>query len=83
MAIEKWEVPATITELRAFLGFTNYYSSYIHEYAKIVAGLQDKLKVPHEVGKRAVAAKFRENLRTKKHSTKSKDVFCQNWSCKQ
>ena len=26
MAIEKWEVPKTITELRAFLGFTNYYS---------------------------------------------------------
>ena len=44
MAIEKWEVPKTITELRAFLGFTNYYSTYIRDYAKIVAGLQDKLK---------------------------------------
>ena len=58
MAIEKWEVPQTITELRAFLGFTNYYSAYIHEYAKIVAGLQEKLKVPHEVGKKGSRSKI-------------------------
>ena len=58
MAIEKWEVPKTITELRAFLVFTNYYRSYIHEYAKIVARQQDKLKVPHEVGKKSSRSKI-------------------------
>jgi hypothetical protein len=36
-AIEKWETPRTISELRAFLGFTNYYNIYIQDYAKIVA----------------------------------------------
>ena len=51
MAIEKWEVPKTITELRAFLGFTNYYSGYIADYAKVVAGLQDTLKVSRENGR--------------------------------
>jgi hypothetical protein len=51
MAIEKWEVPNTITHLRAFLGFTNYYSGYISEYAKVVAGLQDTLKVSRENGR--------------------------------
>ena len=52
MAIEKWEVPRTITALRAFLGFTNYYNSYIHMYAQVAARLQDKLKVPRELGKK-------------------------------
>ena len=51
-AIEKWEVPKTMSELRAFLGFTNYYSSYIHMYGEIVAALQEKLKVPREIGKK-------------------------------
>ena len=52
LAIEKWEVPTTITALRAFLGFTNYYNSYIHMYAQVAAPLQDKLKVPRDVGKK-------------------------------
>ena len=52
MAIEKWELPRTISELRAFLGFTNYYSMYVEMYAEVVAILQDKLKVPRELGKK-------------------------------
>ena len=58
MAIEKWEVPKTISELRAFLRFTNYYSTYIHEYAKIVACLQDKLKVSRADGKKGSKVKI-------------------------
>jgi hypothetical protein len=56
-AIEKWERPTTISELRAFLGFTNYYNIYIRDYSKLVAPLQDKLKVPRDVGKKAVNSK--------------------------
>ena len=52
MAIEKWEVPTTITALRAFLGFTNYYNTYIHMYAKVAVRLQEKRKVPREMGKK-------------------------------
>ena len=51
-AIEKWETPKNIHELRAFLGFTNYYSIYIEEHSKVVARLQDKLKVPRDQGKK-------------------------------
>ena len=58
MAIEKWEVPKNISELRAFLGFTNYYSIYIQDYAKNVANLQEKLKVPCEEGKKGSRVKI-------------------------
>ncbi len=51
-AIEKWELPQNIKELRAFLGFTNYYSSYVEGYDKVVAPLQEKLKVPRPEGKK-------------------------------
>ena len=42
----------TISELRAYLGFTNYYNIYIQDYAKLVAPLQETLKVPRELGKK-------------------------------
>ena len=53
LAIEKWESPRTISQLRSFLGFTNYYSQYVKGYADLVCRLQEKLKVPREIGKRA------------------------------
>ena len=59
-AIERWERPRNITELRAFLGFTNYYSSYIPGYAELVGKLQDKLKVPRAEGKRLQKIDFLE-----------------------
>ena len=52
MAIEKWERPKNISAMRAFLGFTNYYSSYIPNYATYVHKFQDKLKVPRQEGKK-------------------------------
>ena len=69
-AIEKWEVPKTISELRAYLGFTNYYTIYIKDYANIVGRLQEKLKVPRHLGKKAVRSEFRGTKRTKRHSRK-------------
>ena len=50
------EVPRTVNALRAFLGFSNYYSSYIKDYANIVARLMEKLKVPRDVGKKGSKA---------------------------
>ena len=40
-AIEKWELPKTVTALRAFLGFTNYYISYVRDYARVVTRLME------------------------------------------
>ena len=51
MAIQKWEAPRNVTELRGFLGFTNYYAIYLPEYATLAARLQEKLKVPRGAGK--------------------------------
>ena len=36
-AIEHWEKPKTVSELRAYLGFCNYYSGYIKMYAEYAA----------------------------------------------
>ena len=44
-AVQKWEKPATITGLRAFLGFANYYSGYVRDYAGVVGPMMDLLKV--------------------------------------
>jgi putative transposase len=52
MAVQKWELPKTITEMRAFLGLTNQYEKYVPNYAQMVACLQDKLKVPRALGKK-------------------------------
>ena len=44
--------------MRAFLGFTNYYSSYIEKYAETVAHLQDNSKVSREEGKKGSKKKI-------------------------
>ena len=45
---EKWPLPETISELRAFLGFANYYHTYIPIFAHTAGPLMDKLKVGRE-----------------------------------
>ena len=41
-AISKWPQPQTITQMRSFLGFCNYYWKFIHNYAQVAKPL-DKL----------------------------------------
>ena len=38
-AIKKWPVPKTVTEVRSFLGFTNYYRKFIPRYAQVAKPL--------------------------------------------
>ena len=38
-SLEKWDKPRTVPELRAFLGFANYYQEFIHLYAQLAAPL--------------------------------------------
>ena len=35
-AVKNWVVPKTVTDIRSFLGFTNYYRRFIKDYAKVV-----------------------------------------------
>ena len=51
-AIQKWERPKTISQLRGFLGLTNYYSGYVRGYANLAAPLMDMLKVDRVDGKK-------------------------------
>ena len=45
-AIQRWELPTTLTGLRGFLGVANYYSNYLKGYAETAGPLMDLLKVP-------------------------------------
>ena len=43
-AIAKWELPRTVTALCSYLGFCNYYSTFILGFATRATGLLGKLK---------------------------------------
>eukprot|EP00257_Ricinus_communis_P017580 XP_015576051.1 uncharacterized protein K02A2.6-like [Ricinus communis] len=43
-AIEDWEPPRKVTELRSFLGLVNYYRRFIMGYSSIASPLTDLLK---------------------------------------
>ena len=43
-AILNWPQPNNQTEIRSFLGLTNYYRRYVKDYAKIASPLTDLLK---------------------------------------
>lgn len=43
-AIKEWETPTKATELRSFLGLTNYYRRFIEGYSRRAAPLTDLLK---------------------------------------
>ena len=45
LPIQNWELPRTVTELRGFLGLTNYFSEYVDHYAEVAAPLMSKLKL--------------------------------------
>jgi hypothetical protein len=52
LALQKWELPRTVTQLRGFLGLANYYSSYIPHYADFAGPLMGKLQLNREDGKK-------------------------------
>ena len=43
-AIDEWELPTKVTELRSFLGLVNYYRRFIKGYSNITSPLTDMLK---------------------------------------
>ena len=51
-AIEHWGKPKTVSELRTYLGFCNYYSGYIKMYAEYAAPMTTMLKGNREETKK-------------------------------
>ena len=43
--LHNWEKPQTISELRSFMGFCNYYSGYVRMYAELLGPLHRMLQV--------------------------------------
>ena len=60
MPLEKWPLPKTITALRGFLGFSNYYNEYMKDFARYTGPLQEQLKVGKHLGRKGskVAVQF-------------------------
>ena len=52
LPIQLWELPQTVTELRGFLGLTNYFSEYVEHYAETAAPLMGKLQLNRQDGKK-------------------------------
>ena len=51
-AVEKWELPPTVTALRSFLGFCNFYSRFLQGLSEMASTLLEKLKVGRVDGKK-------------------------------
>ena len=51
-ALQKWEIPRTVTQLRGSLGLANYYSAYVPHYADYAGPLMGKLQLNREDGKK-------------------------------
>ena len=44
-SLAKWPRPSTVTELRAFLGFCNWYQDYVENFARMAGPLQNMLRL--------------------------------------
>jgi hypothetical protein len=45
-AVAAWPVPKSIKEVKSFLGLTNYYRKFVHEYSRVAVPLTEMTKDP-------------------------------------
>ena len=57
-SLHHWEKPQTISELRSFMGFCNYYSGYVRMYADLSVPLHKMLQVGTFVGRKGSKKKL-------------------------
>ena len=53
-AIKEWPVPKTVTEVRSFFGFTNYYHTFIPKYAHIALPIHQLVSVENASRKKTL-----------------------------
>ena len=71
LSIQKWPCPQTVTQLRGFLGLTNYYSCYVQGYAELAAPLTAKLRLNRLEGRKG----SREEITWKKEDVEAFDIL--------
>ena len=69
-------VTKTITSLRGFLGFANYYSGYIENFAEIVSPMQEKLKVDKGQGRKGSTVKIKWDAENMKSFDDTRAALC-------
>ena len=52
MPLQLWELPQTVTDLRGFLGLSNYFAEYVPHYAEYAGPLMGKLRLNRQDGKK-------------------------------
>ena len=57
-SLHHWEKPQTISELRCFMGFCNYYSGYVRMYAELSGPLHKMLQVGKFEGRKGSKQKL-------------------------
>ena len=67
-SLHHWEKPQTISELRSFMGFCNYYSGYVRMYAELSGPLHKMLQVGKFDGRKGSKKKLAGPLRPKMRS---------------
>ena len=77
VAVQKCQLPKTVTSLRGFLDFANYYSGYIANFAELVAAMQDKLKVAPGEGKKGSTVKVLWDKESIQSFEDTKMALCQ------
>lgn len=77
LPIRNWELPKTVTELRGFLGLTNYYSEYVHHYAEVAAPLMGKLRLNRQDGQKGSKLRLIWTEDEKAAFQKLKDRLCE------
>ena len=80
MAVQEWEKPNTITGLRAFLGFANYYSGYVRDYGGIVSPMVELLKVGSLEGKEGSTTMVKWTAEADLAFVASKEAFSPDFS---
>ena len=76
LAVQFWQRPTTISQLRGFLGVTNFYHQFIPLYANMAGPLTDLLKVGKKAGRKGSPVKVNWTPESEQSFRKLKEALC-------